>query len=233
VYEGELIENKDKIHISKLACKRIKQNLKLQTDDILNWCRNEIEYADKTDNITREDKKLYVAANNSVITINASNYAIITANLIKKHKGIPIAEETPEDARCLKISRDWYAVIVGKLDDWTQRISIYLLNKGLSIENVYEALGFSEIEKKRKNKRTWNVILTELDKRKFDISYMLNKIFDERFFEIANNLLNMRRYGTIELSNDDISKATGLTIQQIEYLNSNNKILSSVIPDFN
>ena len=72
--------NIDKIHTTELGVERIKRNLDLQTDDVVSWCKQKIEQADK---IIRKGKNWYVYTDNSVITINAHSYTIITAQKIR------------------------------------------------------------------------------------------------------------------------------------------------------
>ena len=72
-----LTENIGKIHITELGIERIKRNLNLQTDDVVGWCKQKIEQADE---IIRKGKNWYVYTDNSIITINANSYTIITAH---------------------------------------------------------------------------------------------------------------------------------------------------------
>ena len=65
--DNELIENIDKIHTTKLGIGRIKQNLELETDDVVDWCRQQIKQADE---ILRSGKNWYVHTEDSVITVN-------------------------------------------------------------------------------------------------------------------------------------------------------------------
>jgi hypothetical protein len=67
---NELIENIGKIHTTELGVVRIKRNLELKTDDIVNWCKNEIT---KANEIYRKGKNWYVVTQQCVITINALN----------------------------------------------------------------------------------------------------------------------------------------------------------------
>jgi len=76
-YDNALTENYNKIHTTKLGIERIKRNLALETDDVVQWCIRKIEQADS---ITQEGKNWYVHTCESVITINASSYTIITAH---------------------------------------------------------------------------------------------------------------------------------------------------------
>jgi hypothetical protein len=56
---------------------RIKNNLGLETTDVVYWCKNKIKNADK---IIRRGKNWYVHEENAIITINAHSYTIITAH---------------------------------------------------------------------------------------------------------------------------------------------------------
>ena len=75
-----LSQNIVKIHTTELGVERIKRNLNLQTDDVVSWCKQKIEKADK---IIRKGKNWYVSVDNCVITINAHSYTIITAHKSK------------------------------------------------------------------------------------------------------------------------------------------------------
>ena len=80
--QGEDVKmNTDKIHTTKLGVERIKRNLDLQTDDVVTWCKQKIEQADE---IIRKGKNWYVYTDNSVITVNAHSYTIITAHKNKR-----------------------------------------------------------------------------------------------------------------------------------------------------
>jgi hypothetical protein len=72
-----LIDNLDKLHTTEMGIERIKRNLGLTADDVVEWCRQEIRQADA---ITRGGKNWYVARRNAVITVNANSYTIITAH---------------------------------------------------------------------------------------------------------------------------------------------------------
>ena len=66
----------DKIHTTPMGIQRISRNLGLSCDVVL-WCKKQIT---ESNDITRKGKNWYVAANNSIITINAHSYTIITAH---------------------------------------------------------------------------------------------------------------------------------------------------------
>ena len=74
---NDLMTNLNKIHTTPLGIMRIKKNLELETDDVVNWCRKKTKNAD---DIIRKGKNWYVHAGDSVITINAHSYTIITAH---------------------------------------------------------------------------------------------------------------------------------------------------------
>lgn len=76
-----LIQNIDKIHTTELGIVRIKRNLKLDTDDVVQYCKKKV--TDKKCNIYRKGKNWYCEIDNMRITINAYSYTIITAHLVK------------------------------------------------------------------------------------------------------------------------------------------------------
>ena len=78
--EGKVIlmSNLDKIHTTELGKKRVKKNIGLTTDDIVNWCIQKIK--SKNNVIFREGKNWYITVNNCIITVNAHSYTIITAH---------------------------------------------------------------------------------------------------------------------------------------------------------
>ena len=78
---NELLINIDKIHTTKLGIERIKKNLKLDTDDVINYLKNII--FDKECKIYKKGKNYYCETYDIKITINSNNYSIITAHLIE------------------------------------------------------------------------------------------------------------------------------------------------------
>ena len=81
INNNELIENIDKLHTTKLGSGRIKQNLGIETDDVVEWCKQQIRQAD---DILRNGKNWYVHTGDSVITVNAHSYTVITAHKITR-----------------------------------------------------------------------------------------------------------------------------------------------------
>ncbi len=77
----ELLNNLDKIHTTKMGVDRIKKNLKLDIEDVVNYLVNKIKNPDAV--IERKGKNWYVMVDNIIITINAYSYTIITAHICK------------------------------------------------------------------------------------------------------------------------------------------------------
>ena len=76
-----LLQNIDKIHTTQMGIDRIKQNLKLDNNDVVEFCKSKI--LDRNCNIYKQGKNWYCEIDKIRITINSYNYTIITAHLIK------------------------------------------------------------------------------------------------------------------------------------------------------
>ena len=76
-----LLSNIGKIHTTKMGIARIKRNLKLDINDVVDYCKNKV--LDKDCNIHKEGKNWYCEIDNIKITINSYSYTIITAHTIK------------------------------------------------------------------------------------------------------------------------------------------------------
>lgn len=79
--KGNLLSNIDKVHTTKLGIDRIKKNLKIDTDDVVEWCKNKV--LDQNCNIYKQGKNWYCEVDNVKITINSYSYTIITAHIVK------------------------------------------------------------------------------------------------------------------------------------------------------
>ena len=75
-----LLTNMDKIHTTEMGMKRIKHNLKLTTEDVVSYCKKQIE--NKNCGIYQQGKNWYCHIDNIIITINISSYTIITAHIM-------------------------------------------------------------------------------------------------------------------------------------------------------
>lgn len=77
-----LLSNIDKIHTTTMGIQRIKKNLKLNTSEVVEYCKKKI--LNKNCKIYKQGKNLYCEIDNIKITINSYSYTIITAHLKKK-----------------------------------------------------------------------------------------------------------------------------------------------------
>lgn len=75
-----LLDNIDKIHTTKMGVDRIKRNLKIDSDDVVKYCKNKM--LDKKCNIYKQGKNWYCEVENIKITINSYSYTIITAHIV-------------------------------------------------------------------------------------------------------------------------------------------------------
>ena len=73
-----LLANIDKIHTTEMGNERIKKNLKLNTNDTVEYCKNKV--LNKNCNIYRQGKNWYCEIDDIRITINSYSYTIITAH---------------------------------------------------------------------------------------------------------------------------------------------------------
>ena len=76
-----LLDHIDKIHTTEMGVGRIKRNLKIDTDDVVEYCKNKM--LDKKCNIYKRGKNWYCEVENIKITINSDSYTIITAHIVK------------------------------------------------------------------------------------------------------------------------------------------------------
>jgi hypothetical protein len=76
--KSELIFNLGKLHTTDLGIVRIKKNLSLDTDNVVEWCNKKISDSDAV--IIRKGKNWYINIENCEITVNAYSYTIITAH---------------------------------------------------------------------------------------------------------------------------------------------------------
>jgi len=77
-----LLSNIDKIDTTELGILRIRKNLKLDTNNVVDYCKQKI--LDKNCNIYKQGKNWYCEIDNIKITINSYSYTIITAHLKKE-----------------------------------------------------------------------------------------------------------------------------------------------------
>ena len=78
-----LLSNIDKLHTTEMGIDRIKKNLKLDINDVVEYCENKI--LDNNCNIYKKGKNWYCEIDNIIITINSYSYTIITAHIVKEN----------------------------------------------------------------------------------------------------------------------------------------------------
>lgn len=76
-----LLSNIDKVHTTEMGIDRILKNLKINTNNVVEYCKNKV--LDKNCNIYKQGKNWYCEIDNIRITINSYSYTIITAHLNK------------------------------------------------------------------------------------------------------------------------------------------------------
>ena len=76
----KLLDNIDKIHTTKMGIDRIKRNLKIDTTDVVAYCKDRV--LDKNCMIYKQGKNWYCEVDNIKITINSFSYTIITAHIV-------------------------------------------------------------------------------------------------------------------------------------------------------
>ena len=79
--ENELLENLGRLHTTELGVIRIKKNLSLNVENVIEWCKEKISLSNAE--ITRKGKNWYITIDNCIITVNAYSYTVITAHKVK------------------------------------------------------------------------------------------------------------------------------------------------------
>ena len=78
ISQNDLLLHLDNLHTTEMGIERIKRNLSIDTDDVVNWCREKIRHSNA--NILRRGKNYYISIEDYVITVNSHSYTIITAH---------------------------------------------------------------------------------------------------------------------------------------------------------
>lgn len=73
-----LLDNINKVHTTEMGIDRIKKNLRLDINDVVEFCKSKV--IDKKCNIYKQGKNWYCEVDNIVITINSYSYTIITGH---------------------------------------------------------------------------------------------------------------------------------------------------------
>ena len=75
-----LLNNIGKVHNTEMGSVRIKKNLKLDINDVVEYCKQKV--LDKNCNIYKQGKNWYCEIDNKRININSYSYTIITEHII-------------------------------------------------------------------------------------------------------------------------------------------------------
>ena len=73
-----LLSNVNKVHTTEMGIDRIKKNLKIDNDNVVDYCKEKI--LDKNCSIYKQGKNWYCEVDNIIITVNSYSYTIITAH---------------------------------------------------------------------------------------------------------------------------------------------------------
>ena len=76
-----LLSNIDKLHTTEIGIDRIKRNLKINTENVVKYCKEKI--LDNNCNIYKLGKNWYCEVDNIIITVNSYSYTIITVHTKK------------------------------------------------------------------------------------------------------------------------------------------------------
>ena len=76
-----LLSNIDKLHTTEIGIDRIKRNLKINTENVVKYCKEKI--LDNNCNIYKQGKNWYCEVDNIIIPVNSYSYTIITAHTKK------------------------------------------------------------------------------------------------------------------------------------------------------
>lgn len=74
----KLLNQLNKLHTTQMGAERIKKNLSLKTNDVVNWCKNQIR--SNSSKVTKQGKNWYIINNDCIITVNIYSCTIITAH---------------------------------------------------------------------------------------------------------------------------------------------------------
>ncbi len=75
---NDLIENIERLHTTEMGAERIKRNLSVEVEDIVEWCK--LRIWEEGTVLERKGKNWYANTGFCRITINAHSYTIITAH---------------------------------------------------------------------------------------------------------------------------------------------------------
>ncbi len=74
----DLLANIDKVHTTEMGVDRIRKNLGITEDNVVEYCRKKILSPDCR--ISKQGKNWYCKTDGIIITVNSFSYTIITAH---------------------------------------------------------------------------------------------------------------------------------------------------------
>lgn len=77
---NDLLLNLNKLYTTVMGVERIKRNLSINTNNVVEYCRNLIQKQEAI--IQKKGKNWYITIENCIITVNSNSYTIITAHKI-------------------------------------------------------------------------------------------------------------------------------------------------------
>src|SRR5215469_753465 len=179
---NDLKDNLKKIHTTELGIVRIKKNLGLKNNDIVNWCKNQIKISS---NIIKKGKNWYVYMEDMEIIVNVKSYTIITAHKIKNKQ-----EKNDKNIVLPKTKEELYGTYILK-NDLINICDKYNLPKTGSKEYLLEIIcAFIENRPVKKMKIKKNIqnngFTPSLDKI-IDVNYSNNEIHRAFFLKTIGN----------------------------------------------
>lgn len=78
-----LLDHIDQLHTTDMGISRIEKNLKLDTDDVVLYCKNKV--LDQKCNIYKQGKNWYCEVDGVKITVNSYSYTIIMAHILRNN----------------------------------------------------------------------------------------------------------------------------------------------------
>ena len=76
-----LLSDLDKLHTTELGVARIKRNLCLSSEDVVEYCKAKI--TEEKSVVYKQGKNFYCEIDGEIITVNSYSFTIITAHKIK------------------------------------------------------------------------------------------------------------------------------------------------------
>ena len=79
---SNLFDHMEEVHTTAMGIQRIKKNLSLDVENVVDWCKEKIQQSNAV--ISKKGKNWYVDVDGCIITVNTTSYTIITAKRMKQ-----------------------------------------------------------------------------------------------------------------------------------------------------